>query len=144
MEPRMQSDPNMLADPNMPPMNPDIGAATGAALGAFILIYLIIFVIFAIGLWKMFNKAGLPGILAFIPIVNLFFIPQVAGKPAWWGILLMIPFVNIIFTILVCLGVAERFGRGIGTVLGLIFLTPIFTCILGFGSAKWTPAPAQA
>jgi hypothetical protein len=134
----------MQNDPNMPQFDPDVAAAAGAAaLGAFLLIYAIIFIIFAIGLWKMFSKAGIPGILAFIPIVNLFFIPQVGGKPAWWGIMLLLPIINVVFLILTCLAIAERFGRGVGTVLGLIFLPMIFTCILGFGSAKWTPAPAQ-
>lgn len=97
-----------------------------------------------IGLWKMFSKAGIPGILAIIPIVNLFFLPQVGGKPGWWGLLLLIPLVNIVFVILIYIGIAERFGRGIGTVLGLLFLTGIFVMILGFGSAQWTPAPARA
>ena len=135
----------MQTDPTMPMSqsgDPEAVAAASAALGVFLLLYLALFLIFAIGLWKMFSKAGQPGILAFIPIVNLFFIVQVAGKPAWWGILMLIPFVNFIVWILVCVGTAERFGRGIGTTLGLFFLTPIFTCILGFGSAKWTPAQA--
>ena len=147
----MQSDPDMMStapnmpmmDPAMPQMDPEMTVALAAFVMITLLISLVFWVIYAIGLWKMFTKAGQPGILAFIPLVNWFFIVQVAGKPAWWGLLLCIPVVNIVAWILVFIGIAERFGRGIGTVLGLICLRPIFTCILGFGSATWTPDPAQ-
>ena len=66
------------------------------------------------------------------------------GKPAWWAILYFIPFVQIIFIVLTYMAIAERFGRGVGTVLGLLFLTPIFVCILGFGSAQWSPPANDA
>ncbi|MCH2161274.1 MAG: DUF5684 domain-containing protein [Phycisphaerales bacterium] len=110
----------------------------------FLIPMLAIILVVIIGWWKMFNKAGIPGILAIIPIVNLFFVAQVGGKPAWWGLLCLLPFVGFIFMIIIYIGVAERFGRGVGTAVGLILLTPIFACILGFGSAKWTPAPGAA
>ena len=110
----------------------------------FLIPMLAIILVVIIGWWKMFNKAGIPGILALIPIVHCFYLCKVGGKPAWWGIFLLIPLVNLIFAIIVSISVAERFGRGAGTAVGLIFLAPIFACILGFGSAKWTPAPGAA
>ncbi len=113
------------------------------ALGVFIGFVLLLSLLAWIGLWKMFSKAGIPGILGIIPLVNIFFLPQVGGKPGWWGLLLLIPLVNIVFIILIYIGIAERFGRGTGTVLGLIFLTGIFVMILGLGSAQWTPAPER-
>ena len=137
----MQTDP---ATP-MSGMSPaDMAALTTASVG-FLVLYLIILVIFCIGCWKMVAKAGMPGILGLIPIVNLFVLPVVGGKPWWWAFMLFIPIVGqVLYMVLVSLSVAERFGRGIGTVLGLIFLTPIFVCILGFGSAQWTPPPSNA
>jgi hypothetical protein len=92
----------------------------------------------------MFTKAGIPGWIAIIPLVNLFFLPKVGGKPIWWAILFFVPLVQIVFIVLTYMAIAERFGRGVGTVLGLIFLKPIFFCILGFGSAQWTPPPSNA
>ena len=132
----MQTDP---ATP-MSGMSPaEMTALTTASVG-FLVLYLIILIIFCIGCWKMVAKAGMPGILGLIPIVNLFVLPVVGGKPWWWAFMLFIPIVGqVLYMVLVSLSVAERFGRGIGTVLGLIFLTPIFVCILGFGSAQWTP-----
>ncbi|MAH65341.1 MAG: signal peptidase I [Phycisphaerae bacterium] len=125
----------------MPPMGTE---ELFGALMVPLLLYLVIVVIFCIGCWKMVAKAGMPGILGLIPIVNLFVLPVVGGKPWWWALMLFIPIVGqVLYMVLVSLSVAERFGRGIGTVLGLIFLTPIFVCILGFGSAQWTPPPSN-
>ena len=127
---------------------PDIsGGELAEALAIPIAIYLIVLVIFFIGLWKMFAKGGIPGILGVIPIVNLFFLCKLAGKPTWWGILYFVPLVQIVIAVLVSIELANRFGRGAGTALGLIFLSPIFACILGFGSAQYsheggTPAAA--
>ena len=116
-----------------------------AAGGIFLLLYVAILVVFCVGCWKMVAKAGMPGILGLIPIVNLFVLPIVGGKPWWWDFMLFIPiFGQLLYMILVSLSIAERFGRGIGTVLGLIFLTPIFVCILGFGDAEWSPPTNNA
>lgn len=116
-----------------------------AAGGIFLLLYVAILVVFCVGCWKMVAKAGLPGILGLIPIVNLFVLPVVAGKPWWWAFMILIPIVGgLLYMILVSLGVAERFGRGVGTALGLIFLSPIFVCILGFGDAQWSPPTSDA
>ena len=123
---------------------PQPSVAAEGGLIVFILIYLLLILITLIGMWKMFSKAGIPGILAIIPFVNIFFRPKVGGKPGWWGLLLLIPLVSIVFMIIINIGIAERFGRGVGTILGLIFLGPIFVCILGFGSAQWTPPPSGA
>jgi hypothetical protein len=38
---------------------------------------------------------------------------------------------------MVLIGLAKNFGRGAGTVIGLIFLPFIFILILGFGSAEY-------
>jgi uncharacterized membrane protein YoaK (UPF0700 family) len=122
-------------------MQESMEAFEGGLLVALV-IYLALLVILIAGVWKTFNKANIPGILSIIPIVNLFFVAKLAGKPTWWGVLLLIPIVNFVVAIIMCMGISERFNRGLGTTLGLIFLTPIFYCILGFGSAKWTPPPA--
>lgn len=123
---------------------PEGVAFAAGGLGVLgLVVWLVLIIIALAGMWKTFSKANIPGILAIIPIVNLFFLPQVAGKPAWWGVLFFIPLINIVVVILVKMGISERFNRGLGTTLGLIFLPFIFYCILGFGSAKWTPPPAE-
>ena len=58
--------------------------------------------------------------------------------------LFLIPIVGFIVWIIVALDLAKVFGRGTGFGIGLIFLTPIFALILGFGSDTYKGAPAAA
>ena len=124
-------------------MNGMADAAAGVGIGVM-LVWVILMVITLAGMWKVVSKAGHPGILGIIPIVNWFFFAQVAGKPTWWGVLMLVPIVNLVVGIIILLGISERLGRGIGTAIGLFILFFIFWPILGFGSAKWTPPPAAA
>jgi hypothetical protein len=104
-----------------------------------LLIYLVILVIVLVGCWKMFVKAGQPGWGILIPIYNTYLMIKVAGRPGWWLILMFIPLVNIIVGIIITVDVARNFGKGVGFVLGMIFLGFIFYPILGFGSAQYQP-----
>lgn len=119
-----------------------------AALGVVWLISLVVSLVFLAGMWKIFSKAGKPGWAAIIPIYNIIVLLEVTGKPIWWIVFFLIPVVNfiapLIVMILVYITLAERFGRGIGTVLGLILLPFIFVPVLGFGSATYTAGPAPA
>jgi uncharacterized membrane protein YhaH (DUF805 family) len=112
---------------------------TGGGIAAVVtlVIWLAVIVLVIAGMWKTFTKAGQPGWAAIIPIVNLYFLCKVAGRPGWWVILFFIPIVSFIISIIISYDVARSFGKGIGYTLGLIFLAPIFYCILGFGSAEY-------
>ena len=55
---------------------------------------------------------------------------------------MFIPIVNFIISIIVIAGVAKNFGKGVGFILGLIFLPFIFYPILGFGDAQYNAAAA--
>ncbi len=118
---------------------------TGGAIGAFIffLFYIAIFVVIIAGMWKTFTKAGQPGWGAIIPIYNVYLLCKIAGRPGWWVILFFIPIVSIVIAIVLSVDIAKSFGKGIAFALGLIFLSPIFYCILGFGSAEYQ-GPAAA
>ena len=110
----------------------------GAIIGLlFLAIYLAIVVVIIAGVWKVFMKAGQPGWAAIIPIYNLIVLLQIAGKPLWWFFLFLIPIVNLVMAILVCIAVAEKFGKGAGFGVGLALLGFIFFPILGFGSAQY-------
>jgi uncharacterized membrane protein YhaH (DUF805 family) len=89
------------------------------------------------GLWKTFEKAGLPGWGAIIPIYNVYLMCKLAGRPGWWVLLFLIPCVGIIIGIIVWLDIAKNFGKGAGFGLGLAFLGFIFIPILGFGDARY-------
>ena len=120
-----------------PPMD-DAAAAAGAAGGLlFCGLYIAMTVVFVIGGWKMLAKASLPGIAIIVPIWQWIAFAQLAQKPWWWGLLFLVPIVNIVIIVMILNGISTAFGRGIGTTLGLLFLSPIFVPILGFGSAEY-------
>ncbi|MBP2436590.1 DUF5684 domain-containing protein [Microbacterium amylolyticum] len=113
-------------------------AGLGALYGAGGVVGVICYIIVAIALWKVFTKAGLPGFLAIIPIVNLFALVKVSGLKIWWGLLYLVPIVNIVFAIIVALKVGERFGKGGAFSFFLLFLFQfIGYLILGFGDARY-------
>jgi hypothetical protein len=112
--------------------------------GAFTTLVLLAFVLLIIASWwRIFTKAGWPGWAAIIPIYNAYVYLKIAGKPGWWLLLYFIPLVNVIIAIVVAVSFAERFGKGVGFALGLIFLGFIFYPILAFGEARYTPPPQQ-
>lgn len=104
---------------------------------------LALIIISIVALWKLFTKAGQPGWASIVPIYNQIVLIDIAGKPIWWFLLMFVPVVNIVISIMIYVGLAKNFGRGTGTVVGLIFLPFIFLLILAFGSAEYQPdAPA--
>lgn len=96
---------------------------------------LVVYVLIVIALWRTFSKAGYPGWLAIIPIVNVFVLVKVAGLSAWWGLLYLVPLVNIVFAIIVALRVGRGFGHGAVFSVVLLWLFSIIGYfIIGFGS----------
>jgi hypothetical protein len=103
------------------------------------------YVILVIALWKVFTKAGYPGWLAIIPIVNMFVVVKIAGFSAWMGLLYLIPIVNIVFAIIVALRVGKGFGKGAVFSIFLLWLFhAIGFLILGFGSSQYDKARTTA
>jgi hypothetical protein len=115
----------------------------GPGVGTYIVAALIGVVMIA-AMWKVFTKAGKPGWAAIVPIYNIIVLLSIAGKPAWWIILLFIPIVNLVISILMYVALAEKFGKGGGFAMGLVFLGIIFFPILGFGGAQYQGAVAKA
>ena len=123
-------------------MNNDLQMAQGPGVAAFAFAAVICFVMIA-AMWKIFTKAGQPGWAAIIPIYNIIVLLKIAGKPAWWVILFLIPIVSLVMVILTYVGLANKFGKGGGFAVGLIFLGIIFFPILGFGGAQYQGAVAK-
>lgn len=127
--------------------------------------YLIVCVIGIIGIWKVFEKAGVPGWKALIPYYNVwtlckltwktdfFWIQLLCGVGALltsimqtgpmpmkvvWGVLSVVFGIALfIFMIIGNYRVAQSFGHGGGFTFGLIFLPFIFMLILGFGGDEY-------
>ena len=102
-----------------------------------VVVYLAVFVLLIASIWKVFTKAGEPGWAAIVPIYNVIVMLRMTGKPLWWIGLYLIPLVNFIAAILVCIELAQCFGKGAGFGVGLVFLGPIYFPILAFGPAQY-------
>ncbi|MBT3468214.1 MAG: signal peptidase I [Opitutae bacterium] len=110
-----------------------------------IILYLALCLIMAISGWKVFSKAGKPGIASIIPIWNIVVMVEMAGKPVSWVLLiLLVPCANIYFAIMLMIELAKRFGKSSGFGIGLILLPFIFWPMLAFGSAQYqAPSPTE-
>ena len=116
------------------------GVAVAAGGGGMLtIVWLVVLVLLIASMWKIFSKAGQPGWAAIIPIYNIIVMLQIAGKPVWWIILMFVPIANIVVGILAMVGLAANFGKGVGYVLGMLFLPVIFYPMLAFGSAQYEP-----
>ena len=137
----------------------------GVFLMAFV-IFIVFYIVGCLGLMRMFQKAGKPGWAAFVPFYNIYIIVRMIHRPMWWfyiyvgytaisflsswatsqqlGGSTVLSFVMfglglavLVLTAIACYDLAKAFGRGIGTAIGLFFLSWIFSLILGFGSAEY-------
>lgn len=115
--------------------------ATGGLLAVFGHIWLftmIVSIVTIVAMWKLFKKAGKPGWASIIPIYNTYTLFDIVYPGHGIKFLLMlIPFVNIYIGIKCYIDLAKAFGKSGAYALGLIFLNPIFMCILGFDSSVY-------
>lgn len=102
-----------------------------------LIIYLGVIVLLIASMWRVFTKAGEPGWTSIIPIYNAIVFLRIAGKPWWWLLLMLIPLVGIVIAIMATVSLANRFGKGVGFAMGLLFLGFIFYPILAFGDAQY-------
>ena len=86
-----------------------------------------------VSLWKIFKKAGKPGWASIVPIYNIYIMCEIAEKEWWYILLLCVPFVNIYVMIVLYNGMAKKFGKGGGFVVGMILLPVVFFPMLAFG-----------
>lgn len=105
--------------------------------GTFLLITLVLMVLFIIAFWRIFTKAGEPGWGSLIPFYNTYLQFKIAWGNGWLFLLLLVPVVNAVVALIALYKLCVAFGYGVGFFLGMLFLSPIFTLILAFGSAEY-------
>ena len=98
---------------------------------------LIVGVVMIVGMWKLFEKAGKPGWTALIPIYNDYVLFEIICGRGIAFLRLLIPFYNIYWYIKSLIVLAKAYGKDTAFGIGLIFLSPIFMCILGFGKDQY-------
>ena len=99
---------------------------------------------------KMAQKLGLSNKAwwAWIPVLNLFLLCEMAGKPAWWFILCLIPLVGLIPATILWMKVSEGLGQSPawGIVMVWVPVINLFALAkLAFSAPprKLSPPPSQ-
>lgn len=99
----------------------------------FYLIFGIAFYVYmAYCLMVIANKTGTENAwMAWVPIVNIILMLQIAEKPTWWIILAIIPCLNLIFIVLnifIWMAIAEK--RGKPSWWGVLMIVPFVNLIV--------------
>jgi hypothetical protein len=111
-----------------------------------------------IGLWKLFTKAGKPGVYALVPVLNLKMLVEITGLPStwFWYFIIGAALAPISFglTGLVCVYVAyivmrqllRSFGKSdsVGSVILHLVLAEILLPIIGFSSQPYLGVQSTA
>jgi hypothetical protein len=99
---------------------------------------LIILLIQVLSFWQIFVKAGYEGWKSIIPIYNTYILSKIGGQPTWVFVSLFIPFVNIVASIMISVGVAKAFGKGVGfAIFGLMLFSFFGYMYLGWGQSEY-------
>lgn len=92
----------------------------------------LITIIMAVANWMIFKKMGYQGWEGIIPFYNTYILFKELYGNGWKFLTLLIPFYNIYVIVKLYIDLAHAFNQSTGFGVGLIFLAPIFLCILGF------------
>lgn len=118
----------------------DRPAAAIAAASGMLLFFLVFaaaaYVYMALALQTIAQKTNTDNAwLAWIPIVNVVLLLNIARKPIWWFLLFLIPLVNIVVGVIVWMGVAE--ARNKPNWWGILIIIPFVNLIVP-GYLAWS------
>jgi len=94
----------------------------------FAVAFIVLIILPYVGLWGLFKKASVPGLLALIPIYNCYYMIKLSGRPGWWLILMLIPGINFLIGIGILVDFLKSYGKftfreiSAGVVLSFIYL----------------------
>ena len=108
--------------------------------GAFLIVALVFgaaaYVYFALAIQTIAKKTGTQNAwLAWIPIVNVFLMLDIAKKPMWWFLLFLVPLVNLVMIVIVWMGVAT--ARKKPEWWGILSIVPIANLVVP-GYLAWS------
>ncbi len=109
--------------------SPAAPALAGGVLIFALLIGLAVYIYMALAVQTIAQKTNTENPwMAWIPVVNIVLLLNIAKKPIWWIVLFLIPLVNIVFVILVWMGVAE--ARNKPSWWGVLLIVPVVGVIV--------------
>ena len=101
----------------------------GGFMMIVLLIGLAVYVYIALAIQTIANKTHTENSwMAWIPILNIILLLNVAKKPIWWIVLFLIPIVSIVIAIIVWMAVAE--ARGKPSWWGILLIVPLVGLIV--------------
>ncbi|WP_317174342.1 signal peptidase I [Mucilaginibacter pankratovii] len=112
-------------------------------LAGFFIAFFLLIILPYIGLWKLFEKAGVPGWKAIIPIYDISIMLKLSGRPTWWMLLLLIPGLNFLVAIGITIDFVKSYGKlSLGQILGGVVLSFVFFPKWGFDkeTTYWGPS----
>ncbi|MDR1005998.1 MAG: signal peptidase I [Bacteroidales bacterium] len=113
-------------------------------MSIYVIVLLIVCILILAGIWGIFNKAGIKGWLAIIPIVNFWYLAKIINKNYWWFIYLLIPCINIFVFLLAVGEIAKCFKKNSLWFQLLAVLFPfIILPYLGFAVKESYTHPSQ-
>lgn len=135
------------------------------ALSTILIGYVVWHILQAVADWKIFSKAGRPGILAFIPIVNIYVEYGICWSK-FMGLLYLVcvgmtSYVSgaqepsstlttvsgvasvaaLVLHIVQSIKLAKSFGKGVGYGILLILFGPLARLFLGLGDSRYIGRP---
>ncbi|MEW6470401.1 MAG: signal peptidase I [Bacteroidota bacterium] len=109
-------------------------------MNLYIVLLIIVLILPFVGLYGIFQKAGIEGWKAFVPFYNYSLWLRLIGKPQSWLVFLALPFINMVALLLMRADLANHFGKRDFKDHLLIWLFPfLYMPYMGFaGSVTYT------
>ena len=105
------------------------------------------YILTALGLMKIFNKAGVPGWMAWVPFLNNWKLLEIGGQQGFWAVLSIIPVASIVssvYTYIAMYHVGLKLGKEGVFLLWAIFIPPVWFLWLGFDKSTWNDGSSSA
>ena len=117
----------------------DSGVLFGSIISILLVVALYIWV--ATSLQAVFSKAGEEGWKAWVPILNTITLLRSAASPDGGCLILLVPVLGWVAFLIVAIIAYQRvnvaFGFGAGMTVLAFLLFPVWSSIVGWGSARW-------
>jgi hypothetical protein len=89
------------------------GVLVGLLSSGFMLVLWVgCYVYYGLAFMTIANKTGTENPwMAWVPILNMWLMVQIAQKEAWWMILFFVPIGNLVAMVVITMAIAERVGK---------------------------------
>lgn len=102
-----------------------------------------VYILYCLPFMLIVRKFHLSGLMAWIPVLQLFLLVRIAGRSFLWFFLLLIPGINVLVIITLCMDMAKRLQKP--SFLGLLLIIPPLNLLIlwyfAFAKIKSVSAP---